>query len=177
MIPPLDWYALISYTTWQRDLWQGWFVRQGPGPLAVTTGPHGDGRFPTVGALIRHVFSAELRYVERIADLPLTDTTSVALEDPTALFRLGEAGRIRLVQLLDDLPTAAWDVPRDFSLLGATARITPRKILLHVLTHEIRHWAQVATLIRVHGWRLPDQDLLFSPVFGDPIRLGPPGAG
>lgn len=171
MSPALDVRELVAYTTWLRARWQSWFEKQGPGALGVTTGPHGDGRFPTVGSLIRHIFSAELRYLERIAGLPLTDASSVPLDDPVALFDFGSSGRDRFVNLLETLSPVLWTVPVEFPLLDATARASPRKIVLHVLTHEIRHWAQVATFLRLHGWAVERQDLILSPVLGDPIHL------
>jgi hypothetical protein len=61
---------LIGYTTWQRALWRLWFDQKGPAPLAVATGDHGDGRSMTVGGLIRHIFSSELRYAERSRGYP-----------------------------------------------------------------------------------------------------------
>lgn len=162
---------LVEYTGWQRDLWQTWFEREGPGPLALTTGPNGDGRFPTIGALIRHIFSAELRYMERIAALPLTDPASVPSNEATALFQFGTVSRGRFRELLRTLPPPEWVRPREFTLLNATVRLSPHKIVLHVLTHEIRHWAQVATLLRLQGHVGAGQDLLFSPVAGEPVTL------
>lgn len=171
MSPAVDVRELVAYTTWQRARWQSWFEKHGRGALGVTTGPHGDGRFKTIGCVIRHIFSAELRYLERIAGLPLTDASSVPVDDPVALFEFGSTGRDRFVNLIETLPPMLWAVPVEFSLLNATARASPRKIVLHVLTHEIRHWAQVATLLRLQGWAAERQDLLLSPVFGDPIQL------
>lgn len=162
---------LVGYTTWQRNVWRTWFAQTGPAPLAVSTGDNGDGRFTTIGGLIRHIFSSELRYAERIAGVPLTDTTVVAIDDPTALFLLAAVGRASFMGVIESLPAAEWTEPFEFSLLNSTVRSTPRKVVLHVLTHEIRHWAQVATLLRLQGWIGERQDLLFSPVLGDPIQL------
>jgi uncharacterized damage-inducible protein DinB len=170
MSPTLDFGDLVAYTNWQRRSWQSWF-KQRSSALSVTTGANGDGRFPTVGGLIRHIFSAEVRYIERIMRLPLTDTSSVPTDDADALFEFGVAGRTRLEQLMDTMAPALWDVPVEFPLLKSIARATPRKIILHVLTHEIRHWAQMATLLRLQSWPCEPQDLLLSPVLGDPIQL------
>ena len=171
MSSTLDFRDLVAYTTWQRSLWRSWFQQRSPAVLSVTTGAHGDGRFPSVGGLIRHIFSAELRYLERIAGSPLTDATSVPTDDAQALFEFGGVGRARLEQLIDSMPPDLWTVPVEFPLLKSTVRSSPRKIILHVLTHEIRHWAQVATLLRLQGWACDGQDLLLSPVLGDPIQL------
>lgn len=170
MNPTLDFRDLVAYTTWQRSGWQSWFGQRNSA-LNVTRGANEGGRFPTVGTLIRHIYSAELRYVERIAGLPLSDTSSVPTDDARALFEFGNAGRVRLEQVIDTMPLAGWDVAFEFPLLNATARASPRKIILHVLTHEIRHWAQVATFLRLEGWACDPQDLLLSPVLGDPIQL------
>jgi len=167
----LDVRDLVGYTTWQRAVWRTWFDHKGPAPLAVTTGEHGDGRFSTIGGLIRHIFSSELRYAERIAGVPLTDTTAVAIDDPTALFLLAAVARASFLGVIEALPTAQWIEPFEFPLLNSNVRSTPRKVVVHVLTHEIRHWAQVATLLRLQGWMGEPQDLLFSPVLGDPIQM------
>ena len=41
--------------------------------------------------------------------------------------------------------------------------MTPRKLLFHILIHEIRHWAQIALAVRLAGFEPPgDHDLFFS---------------
>jgi uncharacterized damage-inducible protein DinB len=45
-------------------------------------------------------------------------------------------------------------------------RATPRKIVVHVLMHEIRHWAQIGTLFRLNGLSGEFHDFSFSPVLG-----------
>ena len=47
---------------------------------------------------------------------------------------------------------------------------TPRKILMHVLIHEIRHWAQLGTLLRLGGEAPRLHDFLVSPVGGGEFR-------
>ena len=58
---------------------------------------------------------------------------------------------------------AQLDVPRDFTILNRPLRVTPRKIVIHILMHEIRHWAQIATLLRLHGLNVEPHDFLISP--------------
>jgi uncharacterized damage-inducible protein DinB len=51
----------------------------------------------------------------------------------------------------------------EYSLRGRAVRASIRKTLFHVYIHEIRHWAQVARLVRERGFPPPgDHDLLFS---------------
>jgi DinB family protein len=42
-------------------------------------------------------------------------------------------------------------------------RATPRKLVVHVLMHEIRHWAQIGTIFRLNGLTGEIHDFLFSP--------------
>jgi uncharacterized damage-inducible protein DinB len=42
--------------------------------LTTSAGPNGDGRFQSVGDVIRHIFSSEKRYIDRLSNRPLTDT-------------------------------------------------------------------------------------------------------
>src|SRR6476660_6816384 len=78
---------LIDYTDWERQKWHERLRQQGDAALRTSIGPHGDGRFSTVGELMRHIFSAEKRYVERLLGQPLTDTSSVPADDLEALFQ------------------------------------------------------------------------------------------
>lgn len=156
---------LLEYTAWQRARWFA-FLGEQPGLLALSVGPHGDGRFTTVGDLVKHVFSAELRYVQRLKNMPLSDLTALDSTDLALLETLGEEARRSLKQLLADFPGQEWDSPREFMILNLRVVTTPKKIVFHVLMHEIRHWAQMGTLCRVSGHAPAAQDFLASPVWG-----------
>lgn len=158
---------LIEYTNWERDLWHGWLQQHGDGVLAITAGPHGDGRFQTIGDLVRHIFSAEKRYVERLSNRPITDTASIPTNSVEALFQFGGQGRNDLLELIKTFPQQDWDVVRDLPLMNKVLRLTPRKIVVHVLLHEIRHWAQIGTLLRLNGLTAGFHDFLFSPVLAE----------
>jgi uncharacterized damage-inducible protein DinB len=160
----LDYDHLLEYTDWQRESWHAWFTRQGAGALAVSIGPNGDGRFDTVGQLVRHIFSAEKLYVERMNDRPLSDTSVVPTDDIEALFAFGRESRAALRSFIAALPADQLDAARDLTIVNLTRRLTPRKILVHVVLHEIRHWAQIATLLRLQGMKVDYQDFLICPV-------------
>ena len=160
---------LLAYSDWDRAQWHGWFRDQGPDALAVSVGANGDGRFTNVGELVRHIFSAEQRYVERSLKVPLTDTSTVAANDVEALFAFGHASRRALRQLLATFPSTEWDAPREMQLFGKrTLTVTPRKMILQAVTHELRHWAQIATFLRLAGRKPGMHDLLASPLFDVP---------
>jgi len=163
---------LLDYTEWQRAKWQAVLQHMGPEVLRVSAGPHGDGRFTTVGDLIRHIFSAEKRYVERLRGQPLTDTAKLTLNDLDALFSFGRESRKGLRDFVDTFPSAQWDMVQEFTLMNSLLRATPRKIIVHVVMHEIRHWAHVATLLRLQGLTGEFHDFLFSPVLGGEFQRG-----
>ncbi len=157
---------LMDYTEWERQKWYDWLRQHGEQVLKISAGLHGDGRFETVGDLVRHIFSAEKRYVDRVSGRPLTDAASVPTDNLEALFQFSQQSRKGLRELVETLPAQEWDVPNDFKILNYSIRATPRKIVVHVLMHEIRHWAQIATLLRLSGLTGEFHDFLFSPVMG-----------
>jgi uncharacterized damage-inducible protein DinB len=169
----LTYDILLEYTDWQRESWYTWFTRQGADALAVSIGPHGDGRFNTIGQIVRHIFSAEKLYVERMNDRPLTDTSVVPTDDVDALFAFGRESRAALRRFIATLPADQLDVARDLTIVKITRRLTPRKILVHVVLHEIRHWAQLATLLRLQGMKVDYHDFLISPVMNAPGAIPP----
>ena len=157
---------LLEYTGWERADWRKWLAAQPAGVLELSAGPHGDGRFESVGDLIRHVFSAEKRYVERLLSQPLTDTATIPNRDIGALFEFGDRSRKGMLQLVASFPAEEWDRPRNFKILDFSVTATPRKIVVHTLMHEIRHWAQIATILRLNGLTAGFHDFLGSPVLG-----------
>ena len=156
---------LLDYTDWDRAQWEAWFHEQGPAPLALHLGPNTDGRIANLGELVRHIFSAEQRYVDRIQEQPITDTSSVPTGDVDALFSFGRQSRRSLRQLLRDFPAERWDLPREVQIGPVTRTVTPRTMLVQSITHEIRHWAQAATLLRLDGRKTGPHDFLVSGIF------------
>ena len=155
---------LLDYTDWQRESWHAFFRQHGVPALGIGVGPNGDGRFRTVGELVRHVFSAEKRFIERLAGRPLTDTSSIPVDDVDGLFVFGRQSRSDLRAFVASLPATQWDVSQEMTILDRTINVSPRKIVVHVALHEIRHWGQIATLVRLNGLAAGFQDFLFSPV-------------
>jgi uncharacterized damage-inducible protein DinB len=154
---------LLAYSDWDRRQWQEWFLTQGPAALAVDLGPNNNGRIRNVGELARHIFSAEKRYVERALQVPLSDTSTVPADDVQALFAFGFESRRALRELLASFPTAEWDAPREMSFGPHTRTVTSRQMILQAITHELRHWAQVASFLRQAGYTPGSHDLIASP--------------
>lgn len=166
----LDFNHLLEYTEWERQKWHERLRAHGDAVLKVSIGSHGDGRFATVGDVVRHIFSAETRYVERLSGRPLSDTSAVPNHSIDALFEFGERSRESLKRFIAAFPAEAWDAPREFKLMNSSLTVTPRKIILHIVLHETRHWAQLATLLRLNGMPGDFHDFLFSPVLGGELK-------
>jgi uncharacterized damage-inducible protein DinB len=160
---------LLDYTEWERDTWKAWFAEQGDKALNTSMGGNGDGRFSTVTDIVRHIFSAERRYVDRLSGRPITDPATIPAEFP-AVFAFGRQSRTDLRELVATFLVDRWDTPEEHKILTSTLRLTPRKVVLHVVMHEIRHWAQIATVLRMSGMKGAFHDVLFSPILGGDPR-------
>ena len=171
----IDLNNLIDYTDWERKKWHEWMRRQGDQVLQISVGPHGDNRFQIVGDYVRHIFSAETRYVDRLSGRPVTDTATVPNDNVEALFEFGRQSRSEFRKFVEIFPAGEWDLPQEFKLVTSTISVTPRKIVVHMVLHETRHWAQIATLFRLNGLKGDFHDFLFSPVFGGELKLAKSG--
>ena len=163
----IDGNVLIGYTDWERKKWHDWLEHHSEA-LKTSMGPHGDNQ--TVGDVVKHIFSAEKRYIERLSDEPLTDTASIPSDNLEALFKLGQQSRQGLKDFIESFQAPNWDMLKDFEFIGWSLKATPRKIIIHVLTHEIGHWAQIATVLRLNGFKGEFHDFIFSPVLGGEFR-------
>src|SRR5262245_65752620 len=154
---------LMQYTEWERSKWIQAF-RKSPDALGLSVGPNRDGRFNTVGDWVRHIFAAEIRYVERLSGRPLTEIAGMRNDNVEELFEFGKRTRKELRRFLENFPDTEWDVPREMQILNFIVKATPNKIVVHIVMHEIRHWAQIATLLRLSGFRGDSgDDSIFSP--------------
>lgn len=77
---------------------------------------------------------------------------------------------MKLSGLVERFPAPRWDTLKDFEFVGWSLKATPKKIIIHVLTLEIRHWAQIATVLRLNGFEGDFHDFIFSPVLGGEFR-------
>ncbi len=117
----------------------------------------------TVRGLLRHIFAVELRYAERLSGEPVTPYERVPEGSAEELFALHDQNMARYRKLLTD-DSVDWEEKLEFTTISAGKRSATRKrILFHALLHGIRHYAQLATLVRQHGVK-PDwpMDYLFS---------------
>jgi uncharacterized damage-inducible protein DinB len=104
----------------------------------------------TVAELLQHIVAAQLRYAERLAGLPITEYESVRFDSVESIYATHDraAGIFRELFVSD----VNWDEPMDFTTRSrGTIRSDRRTILFHALLHGIRHYAQLASLVRQCG--------------------------
>ena len=150
---------LLRYTSLEREKWREWFARH---PEAIEAPVQPGGRFPTAGKLVDHIFLVERRHLQRLQSEPVAEQTGLTGNNAAPLFDYGASVRRELEQYAADSSDDP-DQARTFEIRGAPMQVTTRKLLFHILLHEMRHWAQVALAVRLAGFDPPgDHDLLFS---------------
>src|SRR3954470_2382479 len=128
---------LTRYTNAEREKWRGWLLVH---PAAMDAPVQPGARHSTVGKLIDHMFLVERRHLQRLMELPVSERTGLTGNNAPPLFDYGASVRRELEQYAGDLDTELADQVRTFDMRGTPTQMTPRKLLFHILLHEIRHW-------------------------------------
>jgi uncharacterized damage-inducible protein DinB len=151
---------LLHYTDEERERWERWFRENGEDLLKTPIVGHDEN---TAGALILHIFGPELRYVQRLRDEPLTQYRGRPSQTIEQVFGFGLETRKAMREFVCAAEPKDWTRVVELNIAGHTRRATVRKIILHTLIHEIRHWAQMARIMRERGLEPPGgHDLLMS---------------
>ena len=152
---------LLDYTTAETRRWREWLAAQ---PLALLELPAGDGRTATVRRLIHHIVVVERRYADRLCGAPVTEYETVSSETLDELFAAFEDARRMLSAWVDSATDDDLRRTVQFTTLTAgTLEASTRKIVIHALLHGMRHWAQIATVVRQYGYPTDWQhDILMS---------------
>ena len=154
--------TLLELTSTEHHRWHDWFIER-PQAWAV---PFATGRMATIGGVVMHIFGVELRYAQRLLDEEVTqweDFRQTSIED---VFELGDLARGQLVHFLTTAPEAELDRVLNFQTLTAgLVSASKYKIASNVFLHGIRHWGQVATVLRQNGFGNQwNHDMLLSSV-------------
>lgn len=156
----LSFDELLRYTSDERDKWRRW-LQSHPDAMDVPLQP--GGRYPTVGKLIDHIFLIERRHLQRLTGDPLAESTGLTGNNAPPLFDYGASVRRELEQFAGLMDEDEAKEPRTIVVREQTFTMSPRKLLFHILIHEIRHFAQIALAIRQAGFEPPgDHDLFYS---------------
>ena len=151
---------LQRYTLEERDTWRRFFEAH---PAAMELAIQPGGRFSTVGKLIDHIFLVERRHLQRLRGEPLSDRTGLTGNNAPPLFDYGASVRRELEQYVSELDEDVAGQIRTFEVRDQQWPMSARKLLFHILVHEIRHWAQIALAVRQAGLEPPgNHDLFYS---------------
>ena len=115
----------------------------------------------TVAELLQHITAAQLRYAERLAGLPISDYDTIPFDSVESIYATHDRAAAIFRQLFTS--NIDWSEPMDFTTRTmGTLRSDRKTILFHALLHSIRHYAQLASLVRQCGVK-PDwpMDYLF----------------
>ncbi|AFL86849.1 hypothetical protein Terro_0508 [Terriglobus roseus DSM 18391] len=105
----------------------------------------------TVGELLQHIVAVELRYAERLHSFPETPYDDVPFDTADVIFATHHRA-VALMRALEDRNPEFWETPIQFvTRRGGELRVSRRTVYLHTLLHSIRHYAQLATLVRQAG--------------------------
>lgn len=151
---------LLGWTDEERTRWEQWFVTNGEELLEM---PLSGTKETTVGALIMHIFGPEIRYVQRLRNEPVLEYRHLPATKVSQVFGFGLETRKAMREFVDQAKTEDWSRVVEYDVADYHVRATTRKIILHTLMHEVRHWAQIARMMRERGFVPPgDHDLLMS---------------
>jgi len=151
---------LLRYSAEERDTWRRWLRAN---PAAIEAPVQAGGRFATVGKLIDHIFLVERRHLQRLRHQPLANATGLTGNNAPPLFDYGASVRREMEQFIRSLEDHEVDEMRTIEVREQQWSMSPRKLLFHILLHEVRHWAQIALAVRLGGFEPPgNHDLFFS---------------
>ena len=161
---------LLGHTDEERAKWENWFSDHGSDPLGFALpGP----THPNVGALLLHIFWAELFYAlwmkgEMLTEARIaTENSAIAADKADSLFAFGHRARKAMREFTSTATSEDWEKVHEVEARGFRIEGPARKLIAHILVHEIRHFGQLAVVVHQHGIAPPgDHDLLFSESFG-----------
>lgn len=145
--------TLEELLTWAEEASGFWKAYLADHPEALTV-PCSIGGTANVQEFVRHIWGVDLLWAQRIAGLPVTDRSTWPAGPVDALYDLHRQGTAIFHELLDD-PAQDWSAPytsADRPLPAELGPVSRRKVMVHALFHSQRHWAQLATLLRVAGF-------------------------
>jgi uncharacterized damage-inducible protein DinB len=149
MDPSLKMSELLAYAENEARLWEKWF-HQNPAALDV---PLDIAQAKNARDLVLHIVAVDQRYAERLQGEEVTPYENFP-DDIAALFETGDRAFKKLRGFLDSATEDEWKKVIEFPTRSmGTLTSSKRKIFIHTLLHSTRHWAQLATALRVAGYK------------------------
>ena len=106
-----------------------------------------------IGGVVHHIFGVELRYTQRLREETVSDWEDLRETTIEDVFALGDDARSQLVDFLTSAPESELDKVLTFKTLTAgMVTASKHKIASNIFLHGIRHWGQIATVLRQQGF-------------------------
>jgi uncharacterized damage-inducible protein DinB len=148
--PALNAEELLAWNDRTAQTWQ-LLVEQHPEVLALPCDVYG---VSTVGQLLQHIVAVETRYAQRLAAIPETPYDAIPYSTAAEIFGAHQAA-MDIIRA-EVAKGGDWDKKFEFQTLTmGLARASRKTVFVHALMHSIRHYAQLATLVRQHGFKPP----------------------
>ena len=140
---------LLAANEEEAERWRGWFERQPPEILDLPTQIAQSG---TLRRLALHIQIVELFFSEKLNGLAPSDYEALPVDSVASLFAIGERARSNYRAFLAHATEEELSAVVEFSRTGKRLiRASKRKMFVHAMFHSMRHWAQVAVLLRESG--------------------------
>lgn len=105
----------------------------------------------SVGDLVHHIVGAELRYAERLCGVKESAYEAIPKGTAETLYASHDRAMAMIRTILLE-ERVDWEELLEFSTRSAgVLRAIRRTVLVHVLMHSVRHYAQLATVVRQGG--------------------------
>jgi uncharacterized damage-inducible protein DinB len=159
-VPGISFEELLRYEEEQSRQWRELFSKK---PFLLKLEATATS---TVADLLFHTFTSEYRIAQRLLGEQMTHDKDFSRQNVGDLFSIGDAARIRFREYLAHATEEEMSRTREYpSLTLGEFTASPRKMLAHAVIHSVRHWAQVARVLRENGQRADfSHDLIFSKV-------------
>ncbi len=141
---------LLHYDESEAMRWRAWLEAESPELLDVPFGNPAK-RMGTVREMIWHIFITEWVYACVLNGESYDGWDQFGRESVAELFAIGDRARAGLGNYLANATGADMTRSLTLSAAGFTISGSARKFLTHTFVHSLRHWAQLATVLRQHG--------------------------
>ena len=141
---------LLRYNESEATKWRGWLEAQ---PSDLLDVPFGNAakRMGNVREMIWHIFITEWVYACVLNGEPYDGWDQFKRDSVAELFAIGDGARAGLRKYLANASDAEMGSSLTLSAAGFTISGSARKFLTHTFVHSLRHWAQLATVLRQDG--------------------------
>jgi uncharacterized damage-inducible protein DinB len=141
---------MLAYNQDSANRWERWLVRN-PAALDVPCDVMNVG---TVRMLVQHIFAVELRFSQRLMDEAPADYANLPADSLERLIGIHNRATANFETFLATANGPMMEEVLEFvTRTAGTLRASRRSMFVHAMVHSIRHWAQLATLLRQHGMK------------------------